>query len=408
MKSVGILVATPIADDPRVRRQIRLFQAAGWCVRAYGLSGGKSAIDFDGLFVPPQPNTAASRMREKIRLASLSTIARISNAAACALYRLTDRFSRAVADDALRFAPDLWIANDWNTLPSAAWLAERTGAALLYDSHEFALEEFRESWKWRWFVRPLVAAVEGRYIRDAALVTTVSSSIGDALRRAYGLDVTPLTVRNIPYFERHAPAPSSSTIKVLYHGLVKPHRGLETIVQSVALWPAHFSLIIRGPADPAYVAHLKSLADAANVGHRVAIEPPAAMLDLVREASKADIGIFIVPPHSKQNEYVLPNKIFEYMMAGLAICSIDMPEIRRFIERHGCGTLIANNTPQAVADALAPFDGPELNRFKEASLRAADVENFENEAERLMASVSKALAARNAASGSFGSAVRGI
>jgi glycosyltransferase involved in cell wall biosynthesis len=408
MKTVGILAATPIADDPRVRRQIRMFQSAGWRVRAYGLSGGKSAIDFDGLFVPPQPNTAASRIREKIRLASLSTIARISDATTCALYRLTDHFSRAVTADAHRFAPDLWIANDWNTLPAAARLAQRTGAALLYDSHEFALEEFRESWKWRWFVRPLVAAVEGRYIRDAALVTTVSASIGDALRRAYDLDVTPLTVRNIPYFERHAPAPSSGTIKVLYHGLVKPNRGLETIVKSVSLWPAHFSLIIRGPADPAYVAHLKRLADSANVRERVAIEPPAAMLDLVSEASKADIGIFIVPPHSKQNEYVLPNKIFEYMMAGLAICSIDMPEIRRFIDRHACGTLIANNTPQAVADALLPFDGPELNRFKEASLRAANVENFESEADRLMASVSKALASRNIATDPFGIVVKGI
>ena len=392
MNSVGILAATPIADDPRVRRQIRLFQSAGWRVRAYGFSGGKSPVDFDGFFVQPHGNTSANRMREKARLSSLATIARAFKRSACSLYRQSDRFSRAVHADARQFAPRLWIANDWNTLPLAAELAHETGASFLYDSHEFALEEFQESWKWRWFVRPLVAAIEGSQIHNTVLVTTVSGSIADALQRAYGLDRVPLTVRNIPYFERHAPAPPSDQVRVLYHGLVKPHRGLETIVQSVPLWPENFTLIIRGPGDPGYLANLEAMAVAGGVADRVSIEPPAAMLDLVREASRADIGIFIVPPHSKQNEYVLPNKIFEYMMAGLAICSIDMPEIRRFIERNHCGALIANNTPRAVADALAAFNGPILGRYKDASLQAAMVENFEREAERFMACIQSDLA----------------
>ena len=406
MNSVGILAATPIADDPRVRRQIRLFQSAGWRVRAYGFSGGKSPVDFDGFFVQPHGNNSANQMREKARLSALATIARAFKRSACSLYRQTDRFSRAVHADARQFAPRLWIANDWNTLPLAAELAHETGAAFLYDSHEFALEEFQESWKWRWFVRPLVAAIEGTQMRKAMLVTTVSGSIANALQRAYGLDKVPLTLRNVPYYERHAPAPPSDQVRVLYHGLVKPHRGLETIVQSVPLWPENFTLIIRGPGDPDYLAHLQGLAMAGDVADRVSIKPPAAMLDLVREASFADIGIFIVPPHSKQNEYVLPNKIFEYMMAGLAICSIDMPEIRRFIERNACGNLIANNTPQAVADALAALNGPILGCYKEASLRAATVENFESEARRLMVAVQSAFAGGGAIALSTDSAKR--
>lgn len=391
MNCVGIIAATPIADDPRVRRQIRMFQCAGWRVRAYGFSGGQSGTDFDGLLVPLQRKTLANRVQQKIRFATLSTVAYFSHGAATALYRMTDRFARAVVDDALQFSPDLWIANDWETLPVAAWLAKKTDAALMYDSHEFAVEEFKESWKWRFFARPLIAAIEGRYISEAALVTTVSNPIGESLRQIYNLYEVPLTVRNIPYFERHGRNALSDTINVLYHGLVKPNRGLETIIQSVPLWPLHFRLVIRGPADPVYLSHLSHVADAANVRDRVTIEPAIAMLDLIREASKADIGIFIVPPHSKQNEYVLPNKIFEYMMAGLAICAIDLPEIRRFIEKNTCGILVENNTPQAIADALSHLDGPALNRYKEASLLAADNLNFEREAEPLMDKLSQML-----------------
>ena len=53
---------------------------------------------------------------------------------------------------------------------------------------------------------------------------------------------------------------------------------------------------------------------------RVRLAPPVPMTSLVQEAAGFDIGLFALPRSSRHNELALPNKFFEYIMAGLATC----------------------------------------------------------------------------------------
>ena len=57
------------------------------------------------------------------------------------------------------------------------------------------------------------------------------------------------------------------------------------------------------------------------------------MTALVREASAYDVGLFALPGNSRHNEFALPNKFFEYVMAGLALCVSDLPEMARLVRQ---------------------------------------------------------------------------
>ena len=81
----------------------------------------------------------------------------------------------------------VWLANDWNMLPVAARLAREKGGIYGYDTHEFAVEEYAESLKWRLLQRPMVSAIERQFIGDAAVVSAVSSGIAERLDKLYRL-----------------------------------------------------------------------------------------------------------------------------------------------------------------------------------------------------------------------------
>jgi glycosyltransferase involved in cell wall biosynthesis len=108
------------------------------------------------------------------------------------------------------------------------------------------------------------------------------------------------------------------------------------------------------------------------------------MVDLVRSAAEHDIGLFALPDHSLQNIYVLPNKFFEYMMAGLALCVSDLPEMARILKRHALGVLIDAVTPEAIAAATNRLDRPAIDAYKGAVLAAARKFNWENEGQLLL------------------------
>ena len=279
---------------------------------------------------------------------------------------------------------DLWLANDWPTLPIARKLAEEQGVPFAYDTHELAVDEYAERWAWRLAHRSVIAAIEGAGIEGAAFVSCVSDGIAQRLAAYYELPNTPLVVRNTPPYEPTPFRPTGETIRVLYHGLVSPGRGLEACIESVTLWRPEFALTIRGPASPEYLANLRRIARELSVEHRVTFAPPVPMIDLVRRAAEYDVGLFALPSHSLQNVHVLPNKFFEYLMAGLALCVSDLPEMARILKRHGFGVLIEAMTPEAIAVAVNGLDRTKIDAQKRNALAAARSYSWEVEGQRLL------------------------
>ena len=287
----------------------------------------------------------------------------------------------------------IWLANDWTMLPIAARLAEEKGGVYGYDTHEFAVEEYAEKLQWRILRRPMVSAIERQFIGNAIVVSAVSTGIAERLDSLYRLPRPTLTIRNMPAFEHVPFRPTRrDRIQVLYHGIVAPNRGLEAAIDSVAFWRPEITLTIRGPENPAFSPALRERIAARRLEHRIRLAPPVPMTALVREAAPFDVGFFALPGHSRHNEFALPNKFFEYVMAGLALCITDLPEMARLIREYDLGVTIAAVEPKAIAAAVNTLDPDRIDRFKRNAVCAARELCWERESERLVGAYSEALA----------------
>lgn len=376
MTRVALICISPLQHDSRVLRHAALLTHAGYEVRIFAQPPLPAA--------PPTPVTAlpgpGSDTRVRLGMVLRQAPASLLPISADLLYwgSVTRLAARR---ELLRFRPDLVIANDWRALPIAYAAKQACGARIIYDSHEFASEEFADSWRWRLLARRHVIRLEERYIREADAVVTVSDGIADALAARYDL-VRPTVISNTPAWQETAFRPTGNPVTVLYHGAIVPRRGLETLIESVALWPAAFRLVIRGPAQGGFDQHLRTLAG--GLGKRVTFNPAVPPDQVVPAAAQADIGIFLLSNSTTHARFAMPNKIFEYIQAGLMVISSDLPEIRKVIESAGCGILLDQDTPQAIAACLAGLDPARIDACKRAALGQAGNVNFEAEGSKLL------------------------
>lgn len=291
---------------------------------------------------------------------------------------------------------DIYLANDWHTIPIALRLARENGGYLCYDTHEYALEEYLQHWSWRKTRLPVVRAVEGIGLRTAIVSSTVSAGIGEDMARVYGLDRPLMEIRNVQNYTEVTYKPvQGDKIRVLYHGIIVKARGLETCVRSVRLWRDEFEFLMRGPVSDEFKAELIQIARENGVEDRIKFLPPVPMLELIKSAaSEADIGISTPPKLSRHHIYALPNKFFEYIQAGLALCIADLPDMGRIVRQHDLGLLIPEVEEQHIANTINAFTRESVNRYKLNSLKAAKELNWEVEAQKLLSAYETALTQR--------------
>lgn len=288
---------------------------------------------------------------------------------------------------------DLIIAHDYMTYCLADALARRDGARLAIDCHEYAMEQYdhashsdpRVRAEWMTVTRPYVDALQRHFFLRADALTTVSDGIADLLQADYGLRTRPVVVRSMPFYEEVPFRPCGERIEIVYHGLVSPTRNLDVALQVLKLCRPEFRLTIRGPVDPGYDAHLMTLARSIGVEDRFRLMPSVPFSELVRSASEADIGYFVFSNFSRQRHYTLPNKFFEYIMAGLALVVSEVPELSRIVRDHGNGVLVPAFSAEATAAVLNGLDRTAIDHMKRRSLTAARDLCWEAEQHRLIA-----------------------
>jgi glycosyltransferase involved in cell wall biosynthesis len=155
-------------------------------------------------------------------------------------------------------------------------------------------------------------------------------------------------------------------------------------IDSVADWRPEFDLTIRGPGGSDYLAALRRHIAERGLSSRIILVPPVPMTELVREAAAYDIGFFALPGSSRHNEFALPNKFFEYVMAGLALCLTDLPEMARLVREFNLGVTFRSVDPQSIAEVINALEPASIDRYKRNALEAARELCWEREAKRLV------------------------
>ena len=126
-------------------------------------------------------------------------------------------------------------------------------------------------------------------------------------------------------------------MRLLYQGGFLGNRGLETLISVMGEFRGRCELTLQGwgPLE----ADLRRRVDQSGLGDIVRFLPAAAPEDLVETAAKHDVGVIVHRANSLNNKYSSPNKLFDYMGAGLAVLASDLPFLRSVLEQEECGLL---------------------------------------------------------------------
>jgi glycosyltransferase involved in cell wall biosynthesis len=302
--------------------------------------------------------------------------------------RTLDYYRRAIAL-VRRERPVLIHCNDYNTMWVGVAARLMGGTAVVYDAHELWPDRnLRPEPRW-WLV-----ACEALFVRCSHRTITASPGYADVIARRYRVR-RPQVIRNIPDLgQPTAPAcPTDGEATFVYVGAITRSRGIEVSIRALARTQGA-RLRLLGPSGAAYRAELERLAAEEGVADRVEFAgavPPGGVIDSLRGATA---GLALIQPICLSYELSLPNKLFEYVLAGLPILVSDLPVMGAFVEQRRVGLLARPDDPSDVAAKLAELMRPERNReLRGAVADAAEDLRWAAESSLLGATYTEALAA---------------
>ena len=361
------VIARPIKDAPQsaTLNGIRVVRAPR--IRGFGIRT-KLRTATHGLTRSDEyaPSTTASRLRLPAwsigavvgTLRAIHTILNITFGWVRAALQ-----TRAYASLCVDERPDVIHAHDLNTLRAGVIAKKRSGALLVYDAHELEANRVQrnpiENRLARWSERV--------WIRSADRVITVSPSIGEVLARRYR--VVPTIILNVPVPRkgpnrdfRAALGVDSEVSIVLYQGGIMRRRGLEQVGEAVRLLK-NCVFVMMGP-DYGFGAFLENHFREVGVSDRVRQLPPVPSTELLGWTAAASVGLCTIMDASLSYRLALPNKLFEYMAAGIPVVASDLPELRRVVIGEQIGELCDPTDPSSIAAAI--------NRILDDPEKAAD------------------------------------
>jgi glycogen(starch) synthase len=273
------------------------------------------------------------------------------------------------------FGPsDVVHANDLETLPASYLLARERDSRLVYDAHEL-YTEFDPN-------PPLIArAVLGRLERELArradAVVTVSDAIAAELRARLGVE--PIVVLNAPPLdEREPPEPPPGPLRAIYQGAFGTGRTLEDLLEVLRFAPST-RLSLRVSRMPRDVLARELPIDLAE---RVEVFDPVPPEQVVDGLHGHHVGLLFDRPLTRNAELSSPNKLFEYLMAGLAVVAPRLPGLA-WIEGERLGLLVEPGSPAAIGEALERLAAErELLAELCGNARRAAVERYNAAAQR--------------------------
>ena len=226
---------------------------------------------------------------------------------------------------------------------------------------------------------------EALFVRVADEVVTTSPGYADVIARRYRVPSPTPGARNVPDRPVRTTMQEEDTPLVTYFGAVTRHRGLGAAIAAMGHLPA-VRLRIVGPDAWGFRAELETLAQRLGVADRVDLLPPVPPDRAIEVLSQAQVGLALIEPSCLSYELTLPNKIFEYVMAGVPVLGSTVPVLAGFIRRHDVGLTVDPHNPEAIANCIARLMKPDLQaRFRSAANDLADTLSWDDEREVLAA-----------------------
>jgi glycosyltransferase involved in cell wall biosynthesis len=277
---------------------------------------------------------------------------------------------------------DLLVSNDLDTLLPNFLIHKLKHIPLMYDSHEYFTGG--PELQGRPFVLKTWKAIERWILPKLRKMITVNDSIADLYRQEYGIEV--MVVRNLPEKKAEMPVayrpglglPADKSLVLLQGAGINVERGAEEAVLAMQYLEGVVLLII-GDGDVLDV--LKGMVKERGLDNKVIFIPKQPLDALMQYTVCADIGLTLDKDRSINYRFSLPNKLFDYIRAGVPVLASPLPEVKKVINHYQIGTFIDSHDPEHIAGRIRSIlsDTERYAVWKENLNIAASELSWENE-----------------------------
>ena len=249
---------------------------------------------------------------------------------------------------------------------------------LVYDAHELETEKNglhgarKKISKW----------VERRFINSCDLVIVVGDNIADWYANEYKTE-RPLVVKNAPFsverkrnnlFRKELGIQPEQKI-LLYQGGLMRARGVQLVLDA-------FKVRSKDDVVAVFMGYGEletDVKEAENLHNNIRFYPavkPEVVLDYT---SSADIGIHLIQNTCLNHYYCMPNKFFEYTMAGLPIIISNMKEMADAVNKYKFGVAIQDYSPDSINAAVDELILRGINTMSDAAYLFASSNAWEQQ-----------------------------
>jgi glycosyltransferase involved in cell wall biosynthesis len=284
---------------------------------------------------------------------------------------------------------EIYIAEDVYTLPVVAIIAKGRKKKLYYNSREFYTSIGGLAGKSS--VQKFIAAIEKFFIKYVDVVTVTGEMDKEFIENLYHPKEI-IVIRNIPKkvsaktdeivnLKKRLNIPDNKII-LIYQGMLQKGRGIYQSIEAVAkVNNAVLVLIGYGPDDE----KIRNLIEKKNLQNKVFLTGAIEHKELLNYTAGADIGLTLIENISTSYYYALPNKLFEYLNAGLCVISSPLPQMEKIVKEYKVGEVVETEDIDKIAETINKIAGNSelLEKYKRNALTAKNELNWENEFEKV-------------------------
>ena len=282
---------------------------------------------------------------------------------------------------------DVLLSNDLDTLLANYLASKLKFSRLIFDSHEYFTET--PELAGRKNVQRIWKSIERWIVPQLKEMITVNTSIAELFKTEYGIKAH--VIRNIPpryvsqktLNKKDLQLPDDKNVLILQGAGINVDRGAEELVEAMAFLPNCFLLIIGG-GD--VLMTLKQTVERLQLNENLRFLARMPYLEMMQYTQCADLGLTLDKDTNLNYRFSLPNKLFDYLHAGVPVLASPLPEIKSIIDGYQIGTFISNHQPQTIAQTISNALGNTLQMEKwRANCNKATLElNWENEEKKLL------------------------
>ncbi len=283
------------------------------------------------------------------------------------------------------------FAEDIYTLPFACIANFFKRGKIIYDSRE--LFGYLAGLTGRKIIQRLLRLIEKTFIRRAYRVVVTGDMDAEFIKNEYGINNI-IVVRNLPFYKKIDAAYDfrgkygidEKKKILLYQGMIHHGRGLKIMFDQLKNTDK-FVLVILGHGDN--YEYYKNLSVESGIDKKVIFAGKVGQENLLNYTAGADAGISLIENISLSYYYALPNKLFEYIAAGIPVIASNLPQMKRIIEEYKVGIIVDPSDAVSLSAELRKFyeDEAAYAEFKKNCAKAAEELNWQKEIENLFSEI---------------------